>query len=67
MTDDVAALETFLRRRLREPLPGADAHWRFAPYPALDNWSPDLVPETARRAAALLLIYRARTAHRRCR
>jgi len=57
MTDDVAALETFLRRRLREPLPGADAHWRFAPYPALDNWSPDLVPETARRAAALLLIY----------
>ena len=50
-------LETFLRDRLRDTLPGRDAQQRFAPSPWLPNWSPDLVPETARRAAALVLLF----------
>ena len=51
------ALETFLRRRLREPRPGAAAQWRFAPVSPLKGWSPDLTPPEARRAAALILLY----------
>lgn len=43
--------------RLREPLPGAAAQWKFAPTPALKGWRPDDQPETARRAAALILLY----------
>lgn len=50
-------LETFLRDRLRNSLPGSQAQQRFAPSPWLPNWSPDLTPETARRAAALILIF----------
>jgi 8-oxo-dGTP pyrophosphatase MutT (NUDIX family) len=45
-----AALEASLRRRLQHPLPGAAAQRRFAP-------APDLTPDTARRAAALILLY----------
>ena len=33
------------------------AQWRFAPTPPLAGWSPDLTPDTARRAAALILLY----------
>ena len=51
------AVESFLRRRLSEPLPGPDAQWRFAPQPALKGWEPHLVPDTARAAAALVLLY----------
>jgi 8-oxo-dGTP pyrophosphatase MutT (NUDIX family) len=51
------AVESFLRRRLSERLPGPDAQWRFAPQPALKGWEPHLMPETAREAAALLLLY----------
>jgi len=54
---DLKSLETFLARRLTEPLPGAAAQWRFAPTPALKGWEPDKPPETARRAAALILLY----------
>ena len=50
-------LETFLRGRLRNSLPGSQAQQRFAPSPWLPNWSPDLTPETVRRAAALILIF----------
>ena len=50
-------LETFLRERLTAPLPGSRAQQRFAPSPWLPNWSPDLTPETARRAAALILLF----------
>ncbi len=50
-------LETFLRERLSAPLPGSPAQQRFAPSPWLPNWSPDLTPETARRAAALILLF----------
>lgn len=50
-------LETFLRDRLRDTLPGREAQRRFAPSPWLPNWSPDLVPDTARRAAALILLF----------
>ena len=53
----LSGLEATLRARLTAPLPGAAAQWRFAPTPALKGWSPDLVPETARRAAALILLY----------
>src|SRR5580765_374467 len=54
---DLPSLEAFLVERLRLPLPGAQAHRRFAPVPARDGWRPDDVPPTARRAAALILIY----------
>jgi 8-oxo-dGTP pyrophosphatase MutT (NUDIX family) len=50
-------LETFLRDRLRDALPGHEALRRFAPSPWLPNWSPDLLPDTARRAAALILLF----------
>jgi 8-oxo-dGTP pyrophosphatase MutT (NUDIX family) len=54
---DWLALESMLRRRLTERLPGAAAHRRFAPRPPRDEWSPDLEPDTARRAAVLILLY----------
>ena len=50
-------LEQFLRLRLAQPLPGADAQWKFAPSPARKGWRPDDTPATARRAAALILLY----------
>ena len=50
-------LESFLRARLTEPLPGAEAQWRFSPRPTRKGWRPELQPETARRAAALILLY----------
>ena len=53
----LAAIETFLRGRLTAPLPGADAHLRFAPRPARDAWRPDDRPLSARQAAALVLLY----------
>lgn len=53
----LAAIETFLRQRLAAPLPGADAHLRFAPRPAHEAWRPDDRPVTARQAAALILLY----------
>jgi 8-oxo-dGTP pyrophosphatase MutT (NUDIX family) len=51
------ALESFLAVRLGEPLPGSIAQRRFAPLPLIEGWSPEQEPETARRAAALLLVY----------
>ncbi len=53
----LSSLETFLTRRLRDPLPGAAAQQRFAPIPVRPGWAPDLTPDTARRAAVLLLLY----------
>jgi 8-oxo-dGTP pyrophosphatase MutT (NUDIX family) len=47
----------FLEVRLGEPLPGARAQGAFAPVPLIEDWAPDLLPETARRAAALLLLH----------
>jgi 8-oxo-dGTP pyrophosphatase MutT (NUDIX family) len=57
MNEDLPGLDAFLRTRLAAPLPGAEAQWRFAPSPAFAGWAPDLTPEHARRAAALILIY----------
>jgi 8-oxo-dGTP pyrophosphatase MutT (NUDIX family) len=57
VTSSLDILESRLRTRLDAPLPGAAAQWRFAPTPALPGWSPDLTPDTARRAAALILLY----------
>jgi len=54
---DFRALETFVRARLADPLPGADAQRRFAPRPLREGWRPEMVPDDARRAAALVLIY----------
>jgi 8-oxo-dGTP pyrophosphatase MutT (NUDIX family) len=51
------SLERFLRERLVQPLPGAGAQWRFAPVPPRKGWAPEAVPEDARRAAALILLY----------
>lgn len=42
---------------MRRPLPGAEAQLRFAPQPLRKGWRPDVVPEGARRAAALVLLY----------
>lgn len=54
---DLASLESFLRTRLAEPLPGAVAQRRFAPHPARKGWEPDLDPKGARQASALILLY----------
>jgi 8-oxo-dGTP pyrophosphatase MutT (NUDIX family) len=54
---DLRTIEPFVRARLAEPLPGADAQRRFAPRPLRKGWRPELVPDDARRAAALVLIY----------
>lgn len=51
------AVECFLRERLHQPLPGAEAHHRFAPRPPLEGWRPDDLPSHARRAATLILLY----------
>lgn len=50
-------LEDDIRRRLQTPLPGKDAHLRFAPKPLLKQWDPSARPPEARVAAALILIY----------
>lgn len=50
-------LETFLRTRLAEPLPGPTAQRRFAPNPPRRSWRPDDDPPGARQAAALILLY----------
>ena len=50
-------LESALRQRLVEPLPGPGAQSRFAPTPSRAGWAPELEPEEARRAAALILVY----------
>jgi 8-oxo-dGTP pyrophosphatase MutT (NUDIX family) len=50
-------MEALLRKALARPLPGPAAQRRFAPMPAVEGWQPDLRPDTARVAAALLLIH----------
>lgn len=50
-------LESVLAERLKQPLPGAAAHLRLAPQPPRGAWQPGVVPDTARPAAALALIY----------
>jgi 8-oxo-dGTP pyrophosphatase MutT (NUDIX family) len=53
----LADLETRLRAGLAGALPGATAQLRFAPSPAPAHWHPSAHPATARRAAALVLLY----------
>lgn len=57
MTRSLADLEAYLRQRLASPLPGPSVQRRFAPTPIREGWSPELRPETARQAAALLLLH----------
>lgn len=53
-------LEANLVRRLKEPLPGGAAHVRLVPQPPRGGWEPGVVPDSARPAAALALIYQDR-------
>jgi len=53
----LADLEALLRERLTQPLPGVDAHLRLAPKPKRAGWQPGVIPDDARRAAALVLLY----------
>jgi 8-oxo-dGTP pyrophosphatase MutT (NUDIX family) len=50
-------LERVLRDRLAGTLPGLEAQLKFAPVPSGAGWDPRRVPEDARLAAALLLLY----------
>ena len=50
-------IEALLRRRLAGTLPGLEAQLRFAPVPRHPGWRPGHLPDDARIAAALLLIY----------
>lgn len=54
---EFAALESFLHARLAQDLPGPGAQLRFAPKPVRKGWRPELTPDTARQAAALVLLY----------
>ncbi len=53
----IGPVEAALRERLAGTLPGLDAQLRFAPVPARGGWDPRRLPEDARPAAALLLLY----------
>jgi 8-oxo-dGTP pyrophosphatase MutT (NUDIX family) len=53
----LSTIEDLLRRRLAGTLPGLDAQMRFAPVPGHPGWRPGHLPDDARMAAALLLIY----------
>jgi 8-oxo-dGTP pyrophosphatase MutT (NUDIX family) len=53
----LADLEAFLHDRLRRSLPGIEAHHRLAPIPPRTNWRPGVIPQAARPAAALVLLY----------
>jgi 8-oxo-dGTP pyrophosphatase MutT (NUDIX family) len=50
-------IERALVARFAAPLPGPDALRRFTPRPPRGDWDPSRIPETARPAAALLLLY----------
>lgn len=61
---DVLTLQTLeqeLRERLAGTLPGIDAQMRFAPNPVRPGWRAGEFPESARPAAALLLLYPSET------
>jgi 8-oxo-dGTP pyrophosphatase MutT (NUDIX family) len=53
----LASVEAFLRDRLAGPLPGPEVQWRFSPRPTRKGWAPDLTPDKARQASALILLY----------
>jgi 8-oxo-dGTP pyrophosphatase MutT (NUDIX family) len=57
VSDSIGDLERDLRARLAGALPGAEAQRRFAPVPLLEGWSPDHRPDSARPAAAMILIF----------
>jgi 8-oxo-dGTP pyrophosphatase MutT (NUDIX family) len=57
LRDVLGALESVLKQRLAESLPGSPAQWRFAPTPPRKGWEPHHRPAEARAAAALILLY----------
>ena len=52
----IELMEVALRRQLRWPLPGVEAQKRLSPEPR-DGWDPGYVPDDARLAAGLVLLY----------
>ena len=50
-------VEAMLRVRLAGTLPGIEAQVRFAPFPGRPGWTPGELPEDARQAAALVLLF----------
>jgi 8-oxo-dGTP pyrophosphatase MutT (NUDIX family) len=50
-------VEANLIQRLQRPLPGGAAHLKLVPQPPRGGWQAGIVPESARPAAALALIY----------
>ncbi|MDQ3071562.1 MAG: CoA pyrophosphatase [Acidobacteriota bacterium] len=54
---DIHEFERRLIARLDAPLPGASAHLRLVAKPPRGGWEAGVVPDTARVAAALALIY----------
>jgi len=55
--DGIEGCAARLRARLAAPLPGVDAHRRMMPTPPRAKWTPGAIPDTARPAAALALLY----------
>jgi 8-oxo-dGTP pyrophosphatase MutT (NUDIX family) len=53
---DLATIVRRLGGTLQRPLPGTEAQVRMAPRPR-PGWDPDAIPDGARAAAALLLLY----------
>jgi len=53
---DLPATVAFLREALAGPLPGLEAHLVMAPKPRV-GWRPAAIPDDARAAAALVLLY----------
>jgi 8-oxo-dGTP pyrophosphatase MutT (NUDIX family) len=53
----IAALETYLKAAIAVRLPGPAVQRRFAPVPVRNDWAPDARPDTARHAAALVLVH----------
>jgi 8-oxo-dGTP pyrophosphatase MutT (NUDIX family) len=50
-------IEVLLSDRLQHPLPAGAAHLKLVPQPPRGGWQPGVIPNTARPAAALALIY----------
>ena len=54
--NDLEATVALLREALARPLPGLEAHLGMAPKPRV-GWRPAVIPDDARDAAALILLY----------
>jgi 8-oxo-dGTP pyrophosphatase MutT (NUDIX family) len=57
VSESIGDLERDLLARLAGGLPGPEAQRRFAPVPLMEGWSPDHRPDSARLAAAMIVIF----------